>query len=322
MRRTILAASMAAATALVALSAQSLSPSTLSSPPVGSASVTAPAVDSAEQSDRAIGIERMDIRGRAKTTTGATRVTPITYHNGPIITGTTNVYYIWYGAWSTNPTGAQILTDFASSLGGSPYFAINTSYTNSAKVAVSNSVTLAGSTSDAYSQGTTLSDAAVKTVVSTAITGGKLPKDANGVYVVLTSADVKESSGFVTRYCGWHGHATIATTDIKYSFVGDPTTQGLANCAWQTASSPNANPGADAMVSVVAHEIEEAVTDPDPNAWYDASGAENADKCAWTFGTTYRATNGSLANMKLGARDYLVQQNWKAGTVQGCALSA
>jgi hypothetical protein len=76
-----------------------------------------------------------------------------------------------------------------------------------------------------------------------------------------------------------------------------------------------------AMVSVLAHEIEEAVTDPDLNAWYDRSGAENANECAWTFGTTYKLSNGSLANMRLGAGDYLVQQNWKAGSTQGCALS-
>ena len=41
------------------------------------------------------------------------------------------------------------------------------------------------------------------------------------------------------------------------------------------------------MASIIAHELEEAVTDPDLNAWYDTRGYENADKCAWTFGTTH-----------------------------------
>ena len=31
------------------------------------------------------------------------------------------------------------------------------------------------------------------------------------------------------------------------------------------------------MVSIVAHELSEAVTDPDLNAWFDSSGDENAD---------------------------------------------
>ena len=31
------------------------------------------------------------------------------------------------------------------------------------------------------------------------------------------------------------------------------------------------------------HELSEALTDPQLNAWYDSTGDENADKCAWTF---------------------------------------
>ena len=63
------------------------------------------------------------------------------------------------------------------------------------------------------------------------------------------------------------------------------------------------------MASIIAHELEETVTDPDLNAWYDSRGAENADKCAWTFGATHTASNGSLYNMTLGSREYLIQQN-------------
>ena len=74
------------------------------------------------------------------------------------------------------------------------------------------------------------------------------------------------------------------------------------------------------MASIIAHELEEAVTDPHLNAWYDSRGAENADKCAWTFGTTYTA-NGASANMKLGARDYLIQQNWVNAAGGYCAKS-
>jgi hypothetical protein len=75
------------------------------------------------------------------------------------------------------------------------------------------------------------------------------------------------------------------------------------------------------MASVLAHELEEAVTDPDLNAWYDTTGKENADKCAWKFGTTYTTSNGALANMKLGARDYLIQQNWLNDAGGLCTLS-
>jgi hypothetical protein len=41
---------------------------------------------------------------------------------------------------------------------------------------------------------------------------------------------------------------------------------------------------------------------------------------AWTFGATYIAANGSAANMKLGTRDYLIQQTWVNSSAGFCAL--
>jgi hypothetical protein len=244
----------------------------------------------------------------------------IVYHNGPVMTNANgvNVYVIWYGNWSGN-SGTTIVPDFLNSLGGSPYFGINTTYHDAANVFIPNKVNLKNQTNDNYSQGTSLTDAKVKTIVSTAISTGALPKDTNGVYFVLTSKDVNETSGFCTQYCGWHTHATISSVDIKYSFVGDAS-RCPSSCAAQTTVSPNDNVGVDGMVSVVAHELEEAATDPDLNAWYFATGAENADQCAWTFGTEYLAANGSKANMKLGSRDFLIQRNWIRATKGKCAL--
>ncbi|HLN63021.1 MAG TPA: hypothetical protein VK464_15900 [Symbiobacteriaceae bacterium] len=236
----------------------------------------------------------------------------IDYHGGPLILGTTNIYVIWYGNWTfpgTTSATTTIIPDFLSHLGGSSYYNINTTYTNGAGTKVSNSVAYKGYTTDNYSQGSQFGDTGVKNIVSSAITSGRLPSDTNAVYLVLTSSDVKETSGFLTRYCGWHTNGSIGGKDIKYSFVGDPA-RNYSACSGQTASSPNSNISADAMISVIAHEIEEAVTDPDLNAWYDAQGAENADKCAWTWGTTSTASNGSKYNMTLGSRNYLIQQNW------------
>ncbi len=241
----------------------------------------------------------------------------ISLHGGPVILGTVNVYYIWYGNWSGN-TATTILTDFANSIGGSPYFNINTTYYNSAGTHVSGAVHYAGSTTDSYSQGTSLSDAQIQTVVSSAISSGRLPADTNAVYFVLTSSDVTASSGFCTQYCGWHTHGTIAGSDIKYSFVGNPDRCPSA-CEDQTVG-PNGNAGADGMASIVAHELEEATSDPDLNAWYDNRGYENADKCAWTFGTTYTA-NGALANVKLGTRDFLIQRNWVNASGGYCSMN-
>jgi hypothetical protein len=243
----------------------------------------------------------------------------IVYHGGPVMTTKkgTNVYVIWYGNWSGD-TATTIIPDFLNNLGGSPYWKINTTYHDAANKFITGKVTLKGQTNDNYSQGTALSDAAIKTIVSTHISNGDLPSDKNAVYLVLTSQDVNETSGFCSQYCGWHTHGSIGTADVKYAFIGDAA-RCLSGCAAQS-TSPNGNPGADGMVSVIAHELEEASTDPDLNAWYFATGAENADQCAWTFGTEYTAANGSKANMKLGTRDYLIQQNWIQAAAGKCAL--
>jgi len=237
----------------------------------------------------------------------------ISYHFGPVMQAGKNVYYIWYGNWAQN-TATTILPDLITSIGGSPYFNINTTYVTDANLFPNNVVTLSGQAFDNYSHGTSLSDASILQIVT-----AQAPTDENGVYFVLTSADVNETSGFCTAYCGWHNHASVGGKDIKYGFIGNPARCPTA-CAAQT-TSPNGNLGADGMASIIAHELEEATTDPDLNAWYDNRGAENADKCAWTFGRTYTTANGALANMKLGNRDFLIQQNWVNINGGFCALS-
>ncbi len=246
-------------------------------------------------------------------------ITPaITYHGGPIM-ATPAAYLIWYGNWnqsngSDTPAGQKIVTDFLFGLKGSPYYATNASYSG-----VSANFTVGGAYADNYSQGVNLTDRKVASIVSNAIGAGKLPKDGNGIYFVLTSSDVNETSGFCTRYCGWHTYGTVAGTNIKYSFVGNAN-RCLNACSMQT-TGPNGNAGVDGMVSVIAHELEETQTDPNLNAWYDSSGYENADKCAWTFGQSLSQTSGgAFYNMTLatpagGTRPFLIQRELDANSL-------
>jgi len=242
----------------------------------------------------------------------------INYHGGPVLNAGVHVYLIWYGNWSGDTAGS-ILPTLVNGLNASPYYNINTTYYDGANRRVPNSVTLSGQTNDAYSQGSTnLSDNSINAVVASAISSHRLPSDPAGLYFVLTSVDVTKN-GFLTSYCGWHTHATIGGADIKYAFVGNPGSNGA--CSMQTSVSPNNNVGADAMASIVAHELEETATDPDLNAWWDTRGYENADKCAWTFGSTYAVANGSLANMTLGGLNFLIQRNWVNASGGYCAVS-
>ena len=252
--------------------------------------------------------------GYAPTTGSTSTVKPtIVAHGGPVMAGTPNVYVIWYGAWLDSQK--LIITDFLTSVGGSNHFNINKTYPG-----VTGLVTYAGSVVSSYvpaAGGTApLSDQDIQDIVG----NSGLAYDANGVYFVLTGSDVKKID-FCTKYCGWHSYAAalLGGADVKFSFVGNPTACPLmgatvGNCSAQTVSSPNGDVGVDAMISVLAHELEEAVTDPKLNAWYDNRGYENADKCAWTFGTQTTAPNGAFMNVHLGlaapaGRDFLIQRN-------------
>ncbi len=142
--------------------------------------------------------------------------------------------------------------------------------------------------------------------------------DPSTLYLVFTDALVNLGGAFGFVYCAYHGHFTWNGNDVKYAAM--PHVIDYSDCT-ALNGSPNNDPTADAEVSPLAHEIEETNTDEDLNAWYDNSGNENADKCAWNFGATYTTPNGSTANMTIGGKDFLVQQNWVNAGSGGCLLS-
>lgn len=251
----------------------------------------------------------------------------ITYHTGGTVlkSAVVPIYIIWYGNWTngTRPSDSQTTVNLIDALlassggiGGSPYETINTLYGDPTGN-VSGNLAMSSQIFDSYSQGTRLSDRTLQSVVSSHLTSKSLPTDPNGVYLVLTSSDVSESSGFCTKYCGFHTHATLNGADIKYAFVGN-VDRCPSGCEIQT-TSPNGDSGADGMANTITHETEEAITDPDLNAWFDASGNEDADKCNFKFGPTLTASNGSKFNQTFGTHNWMVQMEWENSRGGGCS---
>jgi len=260
-----------------------------------------------------------------------TRGTGIFYHGGPIFY-TTNVAAIYWSAATiynggpvpgTMGAGAQdgsLVGFFLRNLGGSPYFNINTTYFDGTGTHVQNSVSYTQFWADGNGPSGTVSDAQVQQEVVRGFTSGALTYDPSTLYAVFSGPGVNLGGGFGTQYCAYHGHFSSSFGDVKYAVMpydwSDP-----AGCSAIAGSGPNGDPAADTEVNTLAHETEETTTDEDLNAWYDRRGFENADKCAWTFGTTYTTSNGSTANMNLGGRDFLVQRNWVNAGSGGCLQS-
>jgi hypothetical protein len=106
--------------------------------------------------------------------------------------------------------------------------------------------------------------------------------------------------------------------------------------------------GVDSMINILGHEIAETVSDPELNAWLDASGAENAgtlhsvkltamlvstkppsfqiilpqlllDKCNFKFGSFSTDSSGFKYNQVTGSgRKFMIQNNWRAD-LQSCS---
>jgi hypothetical protein len=82
-------------------------------------------------------------------------------------------------------------------------------------------------------------------------------------------------------YCAWHSWGTCSNgAPIQVAYM--PNIDGIAGCdpgdTWTNHSE-----GLAALANVTAHELSEAITDPRGAGWFDSSGGENGDKCAWSF---------------------------------------
>jgi hypothetical protein len=247
---------------------------------------------------------------------------PMTLHDGPVMTATpVNVYAVWYGDWGTRIT-PKVMATFIKALGGSPYFNINASYTDANGTPAATGLYYRKAINDSYSRGTSLGPQDIERIITDAITAKTFTKDPNGIYTVFTSADVTVA-GQCTSFCGWHSDtymADVANTSIKYMWIGDA--QKCPDACSTGTPSLNGDMAADAMVSTWAYELNATVTDPLGTAWYDFYGQENADKCAWNFGTTHKlASTGAIYNTWVGDKRYLLQQNWLNVGSGSCAIA-
>src|SRR5262249_3727130 len=190
---------------------------------------------------------------------------------------------------------------------------------------------------DAYSHGDSLKPSDIQAIVRDWISGGCFPLDPAGIYLMLATADVTDVRPDGT-FCTpstfpHHGAFLLNGTTVKYGFVGNPdrcgpeATPQFHRPDGTRLPTPNGNFGADAMATLMAHLLDVIVTSPLGNTgtqggWYDRYGLENAQKCQGFFGQTYQAPNGAPANVHLGTRDFLLQENWVNARKGYCALAA
>ena len=253
--------------------------------------------------------------------------TRILYHNGPVMQGASNVYIIWYGNWFTgnDPYAISIIQDLVLNLGGSAYFQINAGYPDQNGISPNGGLIFTASLFEpTYSKGADLTVLDIQSIVSDQITTRLPGPDPAGLYLVLASPDIHARvAGFCQPNAAPH-HAAfmLNSVQVKYAFIGNPrrcpSIAPQLTFPWPT---PNDDFGADAMANMIAAVFSNMVTNPAGTGWFDRYGFENSTKCQGIFGPTYQAANGSLANIRIGQRDFLLQQNWVNARKGYCAIA-
>ncbi len=238
----------------------------------------------------------------------------LVYHGGPVMASGAYVEAIFWGAGFGTDTQDKIgwMQTFYSGLGGSKYDGTNGEYTQTDGQHVGSGVTWGGShldTSPAPNSGNRTSAilAEVCSTIGTPV--------ANGFYPVYIDQPRHGS------YCAYHSVGTCNGVTVQFAFFYD--LDGDAGCDPQSPSTDYSQ-GVAALGNVTGHEISEALTDPHLDAWYDQNGAENADKCAWTFGASLlplrnRSTwkvQGNWSNAAYDANQGYTDPS--AGFVRGC----
>lgn len=242
----------------------------------------------------------------------------LSYHNGPVASNGINVQPIYWGkTWTDGSYKVSGLASFYQGVGGTTYF--NTNRANSGGPAPSTLVNYRGYALDNGSQApqSAPTTAAVLAEVQKMVDAGKLtvPTDGSAYYPVYV--DAKRGK---TNYCAWHSWGSVTTggTSVLVQFGFFFNLDGDSSCDPQDTQTGNPQ-GLAALANVSGHELSEVSTDSRGTAWYDKSGSENADKCAWTFQVPY---------VSFGGRNWKIQSNWSndayngsAGSPKGCVDS-
>ena len=310
---------------------------------VSLAVVTAgPAGASARQAVRGTTVRTMNGRAHYLPTVGH-QVTPnqtqsnLLYHGG-LIMKKSNTYAIYWdpptmqnGAASFFSAQYQtVINRYFGDVGGNGLYKNNTQYyqiKGSKKTFIKNASTLAASwvdtgafpariCTDTATPNNCLTDSQIQAEVTHAIAVNGWKANGKNMFFVFTPKGMgscfnASSSCAFTVYCAYHGSfgkTIYANMPYGNTFTGNCTTR---------SSFPN-DPDADVEISITSHEHMEAVTDPNLNAWYDASGEEIGDLCAYNYGPV--TLDGNKANEQWNGNFYIVQQEWD-NKVSGCVQS-
>jgi len=221
-------------------------------------------------------------------------------HGGRILPSS-GTYAIFWGDPSAFPSDAQTgLQALFADLNGTSFLGIAGQYLRGASIGTSFH-THYEDASTPPSRGPSVS--AIVAEACKIIDTNGLTADPSAVYFVYTSNFPRVS------YCAWHGYGACNGVVIQVAYM--PNTTNVAGCDPFGVTNLGCNGASEGLVSlanVTSHELMEAITDADISAWYDSSGQEIGDKCAWRFSSCVTLAGGT---------SWQLQEEW-SNAAGGC----
>ena len=164
-----------------------------------------------------------------------------------------------------------------------------------------------------------LTDAQLQNEIQSVISTNHLTPNLSTEFFMFTPKGVGSCAGSscaFSYYCAYHSQIGTGGNAILYANMPYAMTVPSA-CG--SGESPNGS-DADSTLNVVSHEHNETITDPLGTAWFDNSGNEDGDKCAWNFGAALGGAPGAEYNQVIRRHDYYLQQEWSNAS-SGCVLT-
>jgi hypothetical protein len=263
---------------------------------------------------------------------------------------TPKIYLVFWG-WGrqgafdhgtgNDPDGAAArMTNFVAALGGTTWAGSQTQYyqdVNGVQSNIQNPTNQLGGTwyddtnpiHDNVS-GLELAQEAQRAVAHFGIT------DLQNSQVVIAQPQKFNEAGFNggVGYCAWHDYTQPSTypgVQPGISFTNMPYVLNMGTSCGENSVNSGSAGTLDGFTIVLGHEIEETVTDPGAEdaglgGWYDFSGWENGDKCAWVGYTDLAPAStvpGGLNDITGNdGKQYPVQSLWSNSSAAGAGWCA
>jgi hypothetical protein len=163
-----------------------------------------------------------------------------------------------------------------------------------------------------------LTTAQLEAEVSSYVSSNHLPTGPTTQYFLFTAPGVGSCDGAqcaYTYYCAYHSWIGSGSSEIIWA--NQPYVENVSGC--DAGHHPNSLPG-DAVLNVVSHEHNEAITDENGDAWYDRRGYENGDKCAWSWGAWLGGSGSGVYNQVINNHHYTLQLEY-SNADRGCVAS-